>query len=59
MGHGDFGDEVGGGDYALAEAVAFGAEDDGEAGLAFQFLRVEGDGVVAECHGDGGVAEGV
>ena len=30
MGHGDFGYEVGAGDYAVGEAVAFGAEDDGE-----------------------------
>lgn len=59
MVHGDADYVVGGGDGFGGQAVAFGAEDDGEAGYGGEEGMVDGYGAGCEGHGCCLEAEGV
>ena len=37
----------------VRQSVAFGAHDDGQAWLTFQYGIIERDGIIAQCHGGG------
>ena len=58
VGHGDAHDVVGRGDGFGGQAVALGAEDNGEAGLGAEAGMADGDAALGEGHGGGAEAEG-